>query len=985
MKKILHIAILFLVCYNSACAQIIYVATNGSNANPGTSPNFPKQTIYAAALACPAGGKVLISGGEYLETLDIPLNNPITITRATASDVVVINSQNHIGTSFKSVFVISSAHDVTISYLTMKNLVGTDASNAVNITGGYNISIIGCSFENIGWTNDITALPTLQSCSAIKARNGSSIEINNLIIRKTHVFNCAVGRGEAITVSGNVNGFIVDSNIVHDISNIGIDIHGNGQIVSDPNAVRYRARNGIVKNNTVYHCMSRLAESAGIYFDGAENCIAEANYVYQNGIGISVGTEEIYSLIPRSNIVRNNMISDNSYGGMVIGAPPGNLIRNTIVIGNSFFQNSTMRKVNGYGYDNVNLTDSLFRGEIAFQNADTVLLQNNIFYRRDFRRCWYVRGSYAVNHFTADYDDYFPDPLTGEPTISIDGAYFNSATMQAMSYASLDIFRQQYPSLETAALKENPMFTDTLNRDFSLVLSSPLINKGNPATTTAEAGLTDFSGFVRIQCSRVDMGAREAAPAVPPAPTVTPANPGPACFGQTILLNSSAATGNQWYIGTTSIAGATGNTYAAAQTGSYSVIASVNGCSSAASSPVNVIINPLPAAPVITTVGPVSFCEGDSVRMISGYNSGNQWYRDGTPVAGAVSPQFYAKLTGTYTVKVTVGSCPAAPSNSVAVSVTPAPPVPSINPSNPGPRCFGQVLVLTSSAPAGNQWYSSTTPIAGANASVYQPTQTGNYKSVVTVNGCSTSSAPVIVSFVSQPAAPVITLSGSPIFCEGDSAKLLSGYASGNQWYRDGNLINGAANAVFYAKISGTYTARYNTGNCTSNLSNSIVITVNQKPAIPFISLSGSTLQTQAGYSMYQWALAGNAIAGANQAAYNAGAAYGIYSVRVTNNVGCDTVSAAFNYAPPPTAPDAIAVTLLTNPVRNTIRVKVTGNLQSLMQAVPCNGLGQMLAVATMYNGINDIDVSGLAPGHYVLRVFYANSKPLSLPFLVLR
>lgn len=56
------------------------------------------------------------------------------------------------------------------------------------------------------------------------------------------------------------------------------------------------------------------------------------------------------------------------------------------------------------------------------------------------------------------------------------------------------------------------------------------------------------------------------------------------------VLTSSAATGNQWYFNGTLINGATGQTYTADQSGDYTCIVTINGCSSPVSNTVNVVI-----------------------------------------------------------------------------------------------------------------------------------------------------------------------------------------------------------------------------------------------------------------------------------------------------------------------------------------------------------------------------------------------------------
>ncbi len=78
-----------------AAAATYFVATNGSDANPGTNPAAPFQTLQRAATNMVAGDTCLIRGGVYRETL-VPSHSgissaPITFA-AYSNDVVTINS-----------------------------------------------------------------------------------------------------------------------------------------------------------------------------------------------------------------------------------------------------------------------------------------------------------------------------------------------------------------------------------------------------------------------------------------------------------------------------------------------------------------------------------------------------------------------------------------------------------------------------------------------------------------------------------------------------------------------------------------------------------------------------------------------------------------------------------------------------------------------------------------------------------------------------
>ena len=80
---------------------------------------------------------------------------------------------------------------------------------------------------------------------------------------------------------------------------------------------------------------------------------------------------------------------------------------------------------------------------------------------------------------------------------------------------------------------------------------------------------------------------------IPATPTVSAGGPTTFTQGGSVTLTSSSATGNQWFLNGSLISGATNQTYSAASTGSYTVTTTANGCSSAASSDIAVLVLPL--------------------------------------------------------------------------------------------------------------------------------------------------------------------------------------------------------------------------------------------------------------------------------------------------------------------------------------------------------------------------------------------------------
>ena len=381
---------------------------------------------------------------------------------------------------------------------------------------------------------------------------------------------------------------------------------------------------------------------------------------------------------------------------------------------------------------------------------------------------------------------------------------------------------------------------------------------------------------------------------IPATPTVTLGGPTTFCAGGSVTLTSSSASGNQWYLNGNPIGGATNQAYIAAASGDYTVIVTLLGCSSSASTITTVTVNPIPATPTITPGGPTTFCAGGSVTLTSSSASGNQWYLNGNPIGGAINQNYSATASGNYTVVVTSLGCSSAPSAITAVTVNPIPPTPTVTPGGPTTFCAGDSVMLTSSSATGNQWYVNGNPIGGATNQAYVATASGDYTVTVTTLGCvSSPSTTTTVTVNPIPATPTITPGGPTTFCTGGSVTLTSSSATGNQWSLNGNPIGGATNQNYSAVASGDYTVIVTTLGCSSPASSSTTVTVNSTPFTPTITpggpttfcTGGSVTLTSSGASGNQWSLNGNPIGGATNQNYSATAS-GNYTVVVTTS-GC--------------------------------------------------------------------------------------------------
>ncbi|MCX6268971.1 MAG: T9SS type A sorting domain-containing protein [Bacteroidetes bacterium] len=237
---------------------------------------------------------------------------------------------------------------------------------------------------------------------------------------------------------------------------------------------------------------------------------------------------------------------------------------------------------------------------------------------------------------------------------------------------------------------------------------------------------------------------------VNPAPVPTIGSTNNPCIGSTnnIYYTESGMTVYVWTVptGGTIVTGQGTNTVNVTwnQQGVHTVTVNYNnasGCSAAQPTVYTVFVNS-PPDPAGAITGPVTMCAGTNGLV---YTT--------TPVVGATSYSWYVTggtiISGAGTTSITVNIDPAAVSGSVTVAgnnqcgngtvttlpltINPIPAAPVVTLLQPTPP-----FILSSSAPAGNQWYNGSGAIPGATGQTFTATNyTGWYWCVVTLNGCS--------------------------------------------------------------------------------------------------------------------------------------------------------------------------------------------------------------------------------------------------------
>ncbi len=157
-----------------------------------------------------------------------------------------------------------------------------------------------------------------------------------------------------------------------------------------------------------------------------------------------------------------------------------------------------------------------------------------------------------------------------------------------------------------------------------------------------------------------------------PAPTITINRP--PCVGVTLIFGPGsqpagttyAWTGPNGFTSTQALPTIPNVTTAA--TGTYSLVVTIGGCSSPAGT-LAVVINPPPPTPTITVGAPTAA----GVLLTSSAPTGNQWFRDGSPIPGATDPTYLVATSaqnGRYAVLAIANDCTSGLSAEQTVIIT---------------------------------------------------------------------------------------------------------------------------------------------------------------------------------------------------------------------------------------------------------------------------------------------------------------------------
>lgn len=466
-------------------AQLMYAQTNyyvspsGNNINNGLAAT-PWKTIQHGVDNLHDADTLNVSSGTFNEKINITRSNIYIRNAAGATPLL---SGSGIVSQVAMLQVINQSN-ITIDGLEIANNVQTDAQGILVEGNCKNISIKNCKVHDIHFSaNPAAAVNENTNAQGIivYGSNGANA-ITNLKILNNSLYNCRLGYSEGIAVNGNVDGFEISGNQVHDLTNIGIDAIGHEGTSSS--AATDQARNGIIKKNIVYNCLSKYATSGGIYVDGGKNIVIENNTSYHNGYGVELGCENpgttTDSIIVRNNIFYNNEVCAMALGGYDYPGGSGKVI-NCTVTNNTCYKNDYLNDGNG---------------ELYLSYSENTRIVNNIFYLSAQNKLAYAELGQPSLHF--NYNLFFSDNSPADM----------EADWNGHSYTSFTAFKTGTGSNANSSIG-NPLFVNAsiVAPDFHIGAASTAKEAGDPMYIPAITE-RDMDGELRVS-GIVDCGTDE--------------------------------------------------------------------------------------------------------------------------------------------------------------------------------------------------------------------------------------------------------------------------------------------------------------------------------------------------------------------------------------------------------------------------------------------------------------------------------------------
>ena len=509
----------------SAGAVDRFVSPTGKDANPGTL-SAPWKTIQKAANTAKAGDTVYIRGGNYNEKVQINVNGTATariVFRNYQSETPVLDLSGVTpGNDLSAIIRIPSRSHITIQGLTLKNFRTANESQVpcgILVDGACaGIQLIGNKISNIEQNNTVKSNWDANA-HGIAVYGTSGTAITGLVVDGNELSNLRLGASEALAINGNVDGFKVTNNKVHDCNNIGIDAIGFEGTCS--NKALDRARNGVISGNTVWNIDSATnpaysgsftsgggyRAAAGIYVDGGTQIVIERNDVRACNFGVELASEHASG---RTDFitVRNNLLRHNQGAGIIMGGydEQRGTTENCTVLNNTLYQNDTLTNWGGQIQFQFYVKNNTFRNNILWASSKTK--QMIVHYPGSDTATNAQKEFGSGNVFSHNLYFCAGATSTGVSFEIFTGGKFRSYNGVAAWQTSGKV------SGDAGSAFANPKFATasptsaSASSAFKLLSGSPAINTGSTSVVPAVSEMDVFAES-RLKGGRVDRGADE--------------------------------------------------------------------------------------------------------------------------------------------------------------------------------------------------------------------------------------------------------------------------------------------------------------------------------------------------------------------------------------------------------------------------------------------------------------------------------------------
>ncbi len=479
--------------------------------------------------------------------------------------------------------------------------------------------------------------------------------------------------------------------------------------------------------------------------------------------------------------------------------------------------------------------------------------------------------------------------------------------------------------------------------------------------------------MVKLKTSRggcTDSSTQTVVVGVAPAqPSITPSGSLTLCDGESVTL--SASPGFPIYTWSN---GATTQSINVNQAGTYTLtVTNVDGCESPANSATVVVGTTLPT-PLITTTGPTSFCDGDSVELFA--PAGLPGYLWST---GDTTQSIVVKDAGSFFVyAISTQGCQS-DSAVINVNVTPTPLAPTIIASGPVEFCEGGSVQLLANAAVNNYTWSN-----GSSTSSITVSTSGTYSVFVTSSaGCLSESVDTTIVVYPNPTKPFLNILGSDSICEGDSVTIFGpAGADTYQW-----STNDTTPSIVVGS-SGTYSLTVVSAFGCSSPPADTLINVLPTPPSPTINQNGNILSSLDPADSYAWFLNGTPVGPDSSSIDAALYGSGLYTLQLSNGPCVSPLSEAQDITVTQLSSLAGVSAWKAHPNPASAQVSIAGEFPGSISLhwLLVNSLGQLVLSGESESQIGayafTLSVSDLPSGVYHLRLV-SDTQISNLPIWV--